>query len=388
MNNTKRFLDILIIFLLTILVFNLFFSPDKNTSKDTLEIWVQSAKYTIPASVQVLVQNYTNSPVNINTCNDISILKSGEKLDFWGDFCKDISVWSGKTATISYENEYQKFDKTWKYTLEAVIGEKKFLDQFEITHKWLIKKTFTWLIYAPIYNLVAFLIEIFSGSFWWAIVVITIIIRMLLYFPQQKMMISQKKIQAIQPKIEELKKQYKWDQAKLGQELMALYSKEKINPFGSLWLLFIQLPILLVVYNIIRFIQSPINAHYLYSFNNFSITDINFDFYWLDLLAIWWTQWIILAIIVALLQFVQIKISLPKKKQNEKWLVLEKKKDEKDYSKVWPDPEMMNKIMLYVMPFMVLWFTYSLFAALWLYWGVWTIFAIFQNLIVNKMFKK
>jgi membrane protein insertase Oxa1/YidC/SpoIIIJ len=49
---------------------------------------------------------------------------------------------------------------------------------------------------------------------------------------------------------------------------------------------------------------------------------------------------------------------------------------------------MMNKFMLYWMPVMVWFFTYSLFAGLWLYWGIWTIFTIFQNLIVNKMLKK
>jgi YidC/Oxa1 family membrane protein insertase len=218
---------------------------------------------------------------------------------------------------------------------------------------------------------------------------------LLLYYPQQKMIISQKRMQEIQPKIEALKVQYKWDQAKLGQELMALYSKEKINPFGSLWFLFIQLPILLVVYNIIRYIQTPVNEYYLYWFSgNFSVANINFNFYWLDLLSNWWIQWIILAIAVAWLQFLQIKISLPKKRDsasNTQWhnkVVLEKKENWKDYSKVGPNPEMMNKIMLYLMPIMVLYFTYSLFAALGLYWGISTLFMLIQNLIVNKIFKK
>jgi membrane protein insertase Oxa1/YidC/SpoIIIJ len=61
---------------------------------------------------------------------------------------------------------------------------------------------------------------------------------------------------------------------------MALYSKEKINPVGSCGFLLIQMPILIVVYNIIRSIQTPANEYYLYSFlGDFSLTGINFDFY-------------------------------------------------------------------------------------------------------------
>jgi YidC/Oxa1 family membrane protein insertase len=318
------------------------------------------------------------------------MLKNWEKMEFSSDFCREISVWTWEVLELDYSNEYKNFDKIWKYALEARIADKKFLDQFELKNKWLIKKTFTGLIYTPIYNLVIWLIKLFNWSFWWAIIWITLILKLLLLRPQQKMMVSQRRIQEIQPKIKEIQEQYKWQQQILGQKLMELYSKEKINPLGSCWFLLIQMPILLVVYNIIRSIQTPANEYYLYSFlDNFSLTSINFNFYWLDLLASKWVQWIILALCVAGVQFLQVKVSLPKKKEsNNKWLVLEKKKNEKDYSKLTPDPEMMNKFMLYWMPIMVWFFTYSLFAALGLYWGISTLFTLFQNLIVNKMLKK
>jgi YidC/Oxa1 family membrane protein insertase len=47
------------------------------------------------------------------------------------------------------------------------------------------------------------------------------------------MMVSQKKLQAIQPKIKEIQTKYKGQQAVLGQKLMALYKEEKVNPMGS-----------------------------------------------------------------------------------------------------------------------------------------------------------
>jgi hypothetical protein len=63
--------------MLTLLVFNLFLNPKKNEiPKDTLNVSFQVSKYTIPASVKILFQNYTDSSVVFDSCNDISIFKS------------------------------------------------------------------------------------------------------------------------------------------------------------------------------------------------------------------------------------------------------------------------------------------------------------------------
>jgi YidC/Oxa1 family membrane protein insertase len=273
--------------------------------------------------------------------------------------------------------------------LELEIDDKKFIDQFELENKWVISKVFLWLIYAPIYNLLVFLIELFSWVFWWAVIWLTLILKIFLFYPQQKALVSQRKIQDLQPKIKKIQEEYKWQQQIIGQKLLELYNKEKVNPLGSCWFLLIQMPILLVVYNVISKIQNPVNNYYIYShFNDFSFTSINFNFYWLDLLASKWMQWIILALFVAWIQFLQLKVSLPKKvKDNEKWLVLEKKENKIEYSAM-PNPDVLNKFMLYWMPVMVWIFTYSWFAAIWLYWWISTLLTLFQNLITNKISKK
>jgi membrane protein insertase Oxa1/YidC/SpoIIIJ len=53
-----------------------------------------------------------------------------------------------------------------------------------------------------------------------------------------------------------------------------------------------------------------------------------------------------------------------------------------------PDPDVMNKFMLYGMPAMVAVFTYSLFAWVGVYWWVSTLFMTIQQFVVNKMIKK
>ena len=160
---------------------------------------------------------------------------------------------------------------------------------------------------------------------------------------------------------------------------------------GSCWFLLIQMPILIVIYNIILNITSEKNEFYLYEgLKNFHTTQIDFNFFSMDLLAAGGVTWAMLAITVALVQFIQIKLSLAGKADdaNKKWVVLEKKKWDKDYNPMMPDPEMMNKFMLYGMPAMVAVFTYTLIAGVWLYWGISTLFAIFQQLFVNKIIKK
>jgi len=63
------------------------------------------------------------------------------------------------------------------------------------------------------------------------------------------------------------------------------------------------------------------------------------------------------------LQYIQIKLSLYYTKHKEKnEVMLEKKKDDSNYSEFMPNPDMLNKFMLYGMPVMVAFVTYTFFA--------------------------
>lgn len=52
----------------------------------------------------------------------------------------------------------------------------------------------------------------------------------------------------VQPKLEELKTRYGEDKAKLQQEMMALYQREKINPLAGCLPIVIQMPIFYALY--------------------------------------------------------------------------------------------------------------------------------------------
>lgn len=173
----------------------------------------------------------------------------------------------------------------------------------------------------------------------------------------------------------------------LGTKLMELYKKEKVNPVWSCGPLLIQMPILIVMYNVILSIKDESNLFHLYNFHaNFDLSSISFNFFGLDLLQQWWIAWVILWVTVGLIQYIQVKLSLASKKTDTP-VVLEKKKDDNKYSQFMPDPEMMNKFMLYWMPSMIAVFTFMFAAWVWIYWWVSTLFMIFQQLIVNKITK-
>jgi YidC/Oxa1 family membrane protein insertase len=54
----------------------------------------------------------------------------------------------------------------------------------------------------------------------------------------------------LQPEVERIQKKYKDDRAVQTQELLKLYKEHKFNPFSSLLLLFVQIPILIALYKV------------------------------------------------------------------------------------------------------------------------------------------
>ena len=66
-----------------------------------------------------------------------------------------------------------------------------------------------------------------------------------------KGMKAQRRMQILQPKLEELKKKHASDQQRLAQETMLLWKNHKVNPLSSCLPLLIQLPILIGLYDVI-----------------------------------------------------------------------------------------------------------------------------------------
>jgi len=97
----------------------------------------------------------------------------------------------------------------------------------------------------------------FTHNFGFAIIVLTILIKIVLYPLQHKSIVSMKKMQKVQPKVEAIKARYKKAKTdaeqrnKMNMEMMQLYQKEGINPMAGCLPLVLQLPILWGFYNLL-----------------------------------------------------------------------------------------------------------------------------------------
>ena len=90
----------------------------------------------------------------------------------------------------------------------------------------------------------------FIGNWGWAIIVLTILVKAVLFPLNQKAYKSMAKMRAVAPKMEALRKKYPKpeDRLAMNAELMQLYRTEQINPLGGCLPMLIQMPIFIGLY--------------------------------------------------------------------------------------------------------------------------------------------
>lgn len=115
--------------------------------------------------------------------------------------------------------------------------------QFELTKDYGRVHIFA----APLFALLNWLHGIVK-NWGWAIILLTIIVKAILYPLNDKAYKSMAKMRTVAPKMEALKKQYSDDRMGLQQAMMQLYQKEQINPLGGCLPILVQMPIFIGLY--------------------------------------------------------------------------------------------------------------------------------------------
>ena len=85
-----------------------------------------------------------------------------------------------------------------------------------------------------------------------AILIITIIFRLLLMPLMHKQTKSNYMMQKIQPRIQELQTKYADDQLRLNQEVQKLYAEANFNPLAGCLPMFLQMPIFVALFQVLR----------------------------------------------------------------------------------------------------------------------------------------
>jgi YidC/Oxa1 family membrane protein insertase len=229
------------------------------------------------------------------------------------------------------------------------------------------------ICYQPVLNVLVFLYNNVA-DLGVAIVLLTIIIKLALWPLSQKAIKSQTELQAIQPKIDELKKKYADNKTALGQATMDLYKEHKINPLSSCLPLLIQLPFLFAVFKVLNGGLNGDSA-LIYSFlakpDGFNMLSFGF----MDLSK----PVIYLAVLAGVAQFVQSKMMLAKqKKANINQNKPTTGTTEESMTNI------MNKQMTYIFPVMTIIFGLSLPGGLTLYWFMFTVLTVLQQFLVLR----
>ena len=158
----------------------------------------------------------------------------------------------------------------------------------------------------------------------------------------------------------EIQQQYKHDPQKMNQELQKLYKEHKINPLGGCLPLLLQMPIFFALYPVLR---SSIDLRQAEFFG--WITDLSEpDKFW------------VLPILMGISMFLQQKMTQVTPSPEDL-----KKMDEKQQAQIQS-----QKMMMYIMPIFMFFIFKSLPSGLVLYWMVFNVFQIAQQLY--KDYKK
>ncbi len=90
------------------------------------------------------------------------------------------------------------------------------------------------------------------GAIAWSIVILTLIVRAVLIPLYRKQLVSQRRMQLIQPELREIQKRFKGDQMKSRLAQQELFKERGVNPLAGCLPLLLQLPLLFIMYSVIQ----------------------------------------------------------------------------------------------------------------------------------------
>lgn len=235
-------------------------------------------------------------------------------------------------------------------------------------------QAFNTFLYNPLYNV--FIGSI--GAFPWidagmVVILLTIVVKLVLLPLSQKSVRSQIEMKKIQPDIDAIKLKYKDNKQEQALKTMNLYKEKGINPFSGIFLALIQLPILIALYLV--FWRGGLDVIHIETLYSFIKAPVEVNKIFLGLFDITQKN-TFLAILVALGQYFQIRLTLPAYKKDE-----QNKKEASFQNEL---AKSMNMQMKYVMPIFMFFIARSFASLVSLYFITASIFSIVQELYMRK----
>ena len=209
-----------------------------------------------------------------------------------------------------------------------------------------------------------------------AVIILTVLVKVVLLPLSKRMFLTQIAQKKIQPLLKKIQEEYKDNRQMLGLKMMELYREHKLNPFSSLLLMIIQIPIVFALYFVFSGGGLPeIKVEDLYSFVP-HIVNVNHVMFGVDFTK----ASAVIGVVAAIFQYIQIRFSLTNITVDTKKPLAELKPEEMIQRQ-------MSFLMKYFIPILIFLAALKVSAAVSIYWIVSSMFMIVQEIYFRNKFK-
>lgn len=111
------------------------------------------------------------------------------------------------------------------------------------------------------------------GNAGWAIIVLTLIVKAILFYPNDRAYRSMERMKLLQPQVQEINERYADDSQAKSQKMMELYRETGVNPLGGCLPIFIQMPVFLALYRVLNVTLETRHAPWLLWIQDLSAKD-------------------------------------------------------------------------------------------------------------------
>ena len=131
-----------------------------------------------------------------------------------------------------------------------------------------------WLhfIAVPLVDLLLFFND-FLHNYGLSIICLTFLVKALFYPLADKSYRSMNAMKKLQPKVEELRRQFGKDKTRLNQEMMQLYQNNKVNPLGGCLPVVVQIPVFIALYEVLYLSVEMRHAPFFLWIHDLSVQD-------------------------------------------------------------------------------------------------------------------
>ena len=190
----------------------------------------------------------------------------------------------------------------------------------------------------------------FIPNFGVVIIIVSVLTKLIFYPLTRTSLRSMRALQHLQPKMNELRDKYKKEPQRMQKEMMALYREHKVNPMGGCLPILVQMPVFIALYAVLANCIELRQAPFVLWIDDLSVPDVLF--------RVGGFPMHVLPVVMFLTTIWQQKLT--------------------------PMTDPRQKMIGYMMPFMMLFIFYSFPAGLNLYWTVNNVLTVAQQWTIHR----